>query len=101
MIFKEIACTLVSKHDLLIRANDLVSHWNKLAHCYQKRLSHPPNFVRSGNEILCCGNEILIQGNEILTCENKILTCGNKILIAYHKIVNRCVFIHTHPLLTH
>ena len=29
MIFKEIACTLVSKHDLLIRANDLVSHWNK------------------------------------------------------------------------
>ena len=66
----------------------------ELASCYYKMLSHSHNFISHGYEILSYCYEILSHGNEILTC-------GNKILSGYHKKVNPCVFIHSHPLLTH
>ena len=60
---KEIAGTLVLKHDLVTFDNELVS-------CGIDLLTH-------GNEILSCGNNLLIVGKNLLSCGNDFLSCKN------------------------
>ena len=58
-IYKEIACALASKYDLLMCRNELVS---------------------CGNDLLTYGNDLVSCGNDLLTCGNDLLSCGNVLL---------------------
>ena len=59
MVYKKIACTLPSKHDLLIHGNEF-------------------NLISSGNDLLAHGNNLLSCGKSLLSCGNYLLSCGIK-----------------------
>ena len=65
MTYKEVAGSLVSKHDLVTFGNEILSCGNNLLTCVS-------NLLSCGNDLLSCGNNFLSCANDFLSHDNKI-----------------------------
>ena len=83
---KEIACTLGSKHDLVISCrnnlltcrNDLISHCNELLTCSNELLTQGHDFLSHGNNIKMPGKQFYVH-----SCTYIVFTHACRLFVTY------------------
>ena len=89
MTYKEIAGTLLLKHDLVFCSIDFLTHGKEILSCGNNLLTIGNNLLSCGNDFLSCRNDLLSCGNN-LSCGNDLLSHGNNIL---KKIIGKQFYV--------